>query len=62
MRDSRLRRARYIRCYAAGRLTNEWREEDKRKKRFYKLSSQGGGVLENLLVDWNGINEALHKF
>ena len=44
-----------------GLLTSEWREEDKRKKRFYKLSANGEGVLENLLVDWNGINDALHK-
>jgi PadR family transcriptional regulator PadR len=44
-----------------GLLTSEWREEAKRKKRFYKLSVDGEGVLENLLVDWNGINDALRK-
>jgi PadR family transcriptional regulator, regulatory protein PadR len=44
-----------------GLLTSEWREEDKRNKRFYRLSSEGEKALEKLLVDWNGINDALHK-
>ncbi len=44
-----------------GLLTSEWREEEKRNKRFYKLSAQGERILEQLLAEWNGINESLHK-
>ena len=44
-----------------GLLTSEWREEDKRNKRFYRLSADGATVLEQLLVEWNGINESLHN-
>ena len=44
-----------------GLLKSEWREEDKRNKRFYRLSGEGEGILAQLLVEWNGINESLHK-
>ena len=44
-----------------GLLTSQWREEDKRNKLFYRLSPEGGTVLKQLLVEWNGINESLHK-
>jgi PadR family transcriptional regulator PadR len=44
-----------------GLLTSEWREEEKRNKRFYKLSPVGEDVLRKLLVEWNGINESVHR-
>jgi PadR family transcriptional regulator PadR len=44
-----------------GLLTSQWREEEKRNKRFYRLSSEGEAILTQLLVEWNGINESLHK-
>ena len=44
-----------------GLLTSEWREEEKRNKRFYRLSAQGAATLEQLLAEWNGINDSLHK-
>jgi PadR family transcriptional regulator, regulatory protein PadR len=44
-----------------GLLVSEWREEEKRNKRFYRLSGEGEAVLAKLLVEWNGINESLHK-
>jgi len=44
-----------------GLLKSEWREEDKRNKRFYRLSGEGELLLEQLLVEWNGINESLNK-
>jgi PadR family transcriptional regulator PadR len=44
-----------------GLLESQWREEDKRKKRFYRLSSQGSDVLEELLKEWRGINQALER-
>lgn len=43
-----------------GLLTSEWREEQKRNKRFYRLSAAGEVILSQLLVEWNGINESLH--
>jgi len=42
-----------------GLLTSEWREEDKRNKRFYRLSADGETLLTQLLVEWNGLNESL---
>jgi PadR family transcriptional regulator, regulatory protein PadR len=42
-------------------LKSEWREEDKRNKRFYRLSREGEAILAQLLAEWNGINESLHK-
>src|SRR3984893_19372853 len=44
-----------------GLLTSEWREEEKRNKRFYKLSAEGASILSQLLAEWNGINDSLHK-
>jgi PadR family transcriptional regulator PadR len=44
-----------------GLLKSEWREEDKRNKRFYRLSAEGEAILAQLLAEWNGINESLHK-
>jgi PadR family transcriptional regulator, regulatory protein PadR len=42
-------------------LTSEWREEDKRNKRFYKLSPQGETILVQLLAEWNGINDSVNN-
>jgi PadR family transcriptional regulator PadR len=42
-----------------GLLVSEWREEDKRNKRFYRLSHDGTLVLKQLLADWQSINTSL---
>jgi PadR family transcriptional regulator PadR len=44
-----------------GLLTSEWREEEKRNKRFYRLSEAGSETLALLLADWNAINDSVHK-
>jgi PadR family transcriptional regulator, regulatory protein PadR len=44
-----------------GLLTSEWREEEKRNKRFYRLSAEGEEILKQLLAEWNGINESINK-
>ena len=44
-----------------GLLTSEWREEEKRNKRFYRLSPDGEAILGKLLVEWNAINDSLHR-
>jgi PadR family transcriptional regulator PadR len=42
-----------------GLLVSQWREEDKRNKRFYRLSAEGGRVLDQLLGEWTNINASL---
>jgi len=42
-------------------LASQWRVEDKRNKRFYRLSEEGQAVLERLLVEWRSINGAIEN-
>ena len=42
-----------------GLLVSEWREEDKRKKRFYVLSPEGKQILQQLLAEWKSIDSSL---
>ena len=42
-----------------GLLTSEWRFDDKRKKRYYRLSELGREVLESLIVEWRVLNESI---
>lgn len=42
-----------------GLLASEWREEDKRRKRFYRLSPQGEAMLEALAREWRAISSSL---
>jgi len=44
-----------------GLLVSQWREEDKRNKRFYKLSPTGEEILDQLLGEWQRINSSLTK-
>ena len=44
-----------------GLLVSEWREEEKRKKRFYKLSADGEAMLVRLLDEWRRISRSLDK-
>jgi PadR family transcriptional regulator, regulatory protein PadR len=44
-----------------GLLVSEWREEDKRNKRFYRLSASGKTVLKELLNEWQTINTAVSR-
>ena len=47
------------RLEAQGLLTSEWREEEKRNKRFYRLSTEGEEMFARLLKEWNDINTAI---
>ena len=47
------------RLESQGLLASEWREEDKRNKRFYRLSADGKAVLKQLTAEWKTINESL---
>ncbi len=49
------------RLEAQGLLQSEWREEDKRNKRFYRLSPSGQEVLTALLAQWRQLNLALDR-
>src|SRR5512135_431275 len=44
------------RLESQGLLTSEWREEDRRNKRFYRLSKLGEDILGLLLDEWGRIN------
>ncbi len=49
------------RLESQGLLTSQWREEEKRNKRFYRLSSDGELILKQLLDEWNAINSSLTR-
>lgn len=42
-----------------GLLVSEWREEDKRNKRFYKISDLGKAVLKQLTEEWSQLNSSI---
>ena len=48
------------RLESQGLLLSEWREEEKRNKRFYRLSADGRLILKQLLAEWQTINTALN--
>src|SRR6267143_6888430 len=48
------------RLESQGLLVSEWREEDKRNKRFYRLSAEGKAILKPLLAEWQSINSSLN--
>ena len=49
------------RLESQGLLDSEWREEDRRKKRFYRLSKQGETMLARLAAEWRGLSASLEK-
>lgn len=48
------------RLEAQGLLASEWREEDKRQKRFYRLSTDGKAMLKQLLAEWKSLDSSLN--
>ncbi len=49
------------RLESQGLLVSEWREEDKRNKRFYRLSPDGERILRQLLMEWHNLNGSLNR-
>ena len=49
------------RLESQGLLTSEWREEEKRNKRFYRLSDDGAALLAELAAEWRDINSSLNR-
>jgi PadR family transcriptional regulator PadR len=43
-----------------GLLVSEWREEEKRNKRFYRLSEDGKAIFKQLLAEWKSMNSSLN--
>jgi PadR family transcriptional regulator, regulatory protein PadR len=48
------------RLESQGLLMSEWREEEKRNKRFYRLSPEGKVILKQLLTEWQNISTSLN--
>lgn len=49
------------RLESQGLLESAWREENKRNKRFYHLSSEGEVILTQLLEEWHAIDTSLKR-
>jgi PadR family transcriptional regulator PadR len=49
------------RLESQGLLASEWREENKRNKRFYLLSADGRQMLAQLHAEWQAIHNALNE-
>src|SRR5437660_1060677 len=49
------------RLESQGLLVSQWREEEKRNKRFYRLSPEGAQILTQLLDEWKSINASLDR-
>jgi PadR family transcriptional regulator len=49
------------RLESQGLLASEWREEDKRNKRFYRLSREGRQTLTLLLGEWKTLTASLDR-
>ncbi|MBI1197417.1 MAG: PadR family transcriptional regulator [Phenylobacterium sp.] len=47
------------RLEAQGLLASEWREEARRRKRFYRLSDEGRAVLDRLVEEWTRLNASV---
>jgi PadR family transcriptional regulator, regulatory protein PadR len=49
------------RLESQGLLVSQWREQDKRNKRFYQLSPEGETILRQLLFEWGRLNASLDR-
>ncbi len=49
------------RLESQGLLASEWREEEKRNKRFYRLSPDGRLILKQLAAEWRSLNDSLNE-
>jgi PadR family transcriptional regulator, regulatory protein PadR len=49
------------RLESQGLLVSEWREEDKRNKRFYRLSPDGAETLQQLQAEWQRLNASMDR-
>jgi len=47
------------RLESQGLLVSEWRDEDRRTKRFYRISVEGRHVLKRLLAEWTALDASV---
>lgn len=47
------------RLEAQGLLASEWREHERRTKRFYRVTADGRAVLKRLLAEWASLDASL---
>jgi PadR family transcriptional regulator PadR len=47
------------RLESQGLLVSQWREEDRRNKRFYRLSADGRTILDRLAAEWRAIDKSI---
>ncbi len=47
------------RLESQGLLASEWREEEKRNKRFYRITPEGSQIFTQLLSEWQAINASV---
>jgi PadR family transcriptional regulator PadR len=47
------------RLESQGLLASEWRQHEKRNKRFYRLTTDGTEILEQLLAEWRDIDSSI---
>ncbi len=48
------------RLESQGLLTSEWREQNKRNKRFYRLADEGERMLQRLVAEWRAMDVAIN--
>jgi len=48
------------RLESQGLLLSEWREEEKRNKRFYRVSGEGEAILKQLAAEWQSMSTSLN--
>ena len=44
-----------------GLLVSEWRFDDKRKKRYYRITELGNEVLAALNIEWRALNASIDR-
>jgi PadR family transcriptional regulator PadR len=44
-----------------GLLKSEWRQDDSRRKRYYRISDLGEEVLTSLVLEWRALNESIDR-
>jgi PadR family transcriptional regulator PadR len=49
------------RLESQGLLVSDWREEDRRPKRFYRLTSEGRRIFDELSAEWESITSSLNE-
>jgi PadR family transcriptional regulator len=48
------------RLESQGLLASEWREEERRRKRFYRLSADGAAILDRLIAESASLSASLN--